>query len=98
MHGFCTSERQSKWVGTLCLCAAMWYGAGAAAADTVTDWNQTAIRATEIAGVPLPVQARAMAIVHAAVFDAVNTIERKFAPYAADIKAAPGASPEAAAA
>ena len=35
----------------------------AAHADVVTDWNQTALRATEIAAMPPPVQARAMAIV-----------------------------------
>lgn len=68
----------------------------AARADVVTDWNQIAIRATETAGTPPPVQARAMAIVHAAVFDAVNAIARKYAVYAVDVRAEPGASPEAA--
>jgi hypothetical protein len=70
----------------------------AARADIVTDWNQTAIRATEIAGVPVPVQARVLAIVHAAMFDAVNAIDRKYTVYAVDVRAAPGASAEAAAA
>ena len=70
----------------------------AARADVVTDWNQTAVRATEIAGAPVPVQMRMMAIVHAAIFDAVNAIERKYAVYAVEVAAAPGASPEAAAA
>jgi hypothetical protein len=64
----------------------------------VIDWNQTALRATEIAAVPVPVQARAMAMVHAAIFDAVNAIERKYAIYAIDVGAKPGALPEAAAA
>jgi len=70
----------------------------AARADVVTDWNQTAVRATEIAGAPVPVQMRMMAIVHAAIFDAVNAIERKYSVYAVEVAAAPGASPEAAAA
>jgi hypothetical protein len=69
-----------------------------ARADAVTDWNQTAVRATEIAGAPVPVQTRAMSIVHAAVFDAVNAIERKYTVYAIDVKPASGASSEAAAA
>jgi hypothetical protein len=70
----------------------------AARADVVTDWNQTAIRATEIAGAPVPVQTRVMSIVHAAIFDAVNAVERKYAAYAVDIGAPSGASAEAAAA
>jgi hypothetical protein len=73
-------------------------GVHAARADIVTDWNQTAIRATEIAGVPVPVQTRVLAIVHAAMFDAVNAIDRKYTVYAVDVRAAPGASAEAAAA
>src|ERR671913_1235401 len=52
--------------------------APAARADAVTDWNQTAVRATEIAGAPVPVQTRAMSIVHAAMFDAVNAVVRKY--------------------
>ena len=69
-----------------------------ARADVVTDWNQTAIRATEIAGAPVPVQTRVMSIVHAAVFDAVNAVERKYAVYAIEARANPGASVTAAAA
>ena len=45
-----------------------------ARADIVTDWNQTALRATQTAGAPVPVQTRVMAIVHAAIFDAVNAV------------------------
>lgn len=72
--------------------------ASCARADVVTDWNQTAIRATEIAGAPVPVQTRVMAMVHAAMFDAVNAIERKYSVYAVDVSAPPGASADAAAA
>jgi len=73
-------------------------GMHAARADTVTDWNQTAVRATEIANAPVPVQMRVMAIVHAAIFDAVNAIEGKYTGYAVEVASAPGASSEAAAA
>lgn len=69
-----------------------------ARADVVTDWNQTAIRATEIAGAPVPVQTRVMAIVHAAIFDAVSAVDRKYAFYAIDLGPATGTSAEAAAA
>ena len=71
--------------------------ASAARADAVTDWNQTAVRATEIAGAPVPVQTRAMSIVHAAMFDAVNAVVRKYTSYAVDLRA-PEASAEVAAA
>lgn len=68
----------------------------AAHADVVTDWNQTALRATEIAAMPPPVQARAMAIVHAAVYDAVNAIDQRHAVYAVTAAAPAGASMESA--
>ena len=70
----------------------------AAHADVVTDWNMTAIRAAQAAGQPNPMFARNLAMVHAAIYDAVNAIERRYTPYAIDIKAAPGASIDAAAA
>jgi hypothetical protein len=70
----------------------------AARGDVVTDWNQTALRATEIAAMPPPVQARAMAIVHAAVYDSVNAIDRRHAVYAVNVTAPTEASMESAAA
>ncbi|MDP1682449.1 MAG: vanadium-dependent haloperoxidase [Burkholderiales bacterium] len=71
---------------------------GVTCADVVTDWNQTALRATEIAAMPLPLQTRVMAIVHAAVYDAVNAIDRRHAVYAVTVTAPTGASMESAAA
>jgi hypothetical protein len=73
-------------------------GAADGRADVVTDWNQAAVRATEVAGAPVPAQLRMMAMVHAAIFDAVNTVEGKYASYAVELPATRGASPEAAAA
>lgn len=43
-------------------------------------------------------QFRALAITHAAIFDAVNASDRRYTPYAVDIKAPGGTSIEAAAA
>jgi hypothetical protein len=68
----------------------------AAMADVVTDWNVTAIDAS--AQTSTPVQSRALAITHAAVFDAVNAIAGKYKAYVAEVKAPAGASQEAAAA
>ena len=40
---------------------------------------------------------RAMGMVHAAMFDAVNSIERRYRPYLVQLPAAPGTSKKAAA-
>jgi hypothetical protein len=71
--------------------------AATARADVVTDWNQTAIATLNAAGVRFPPQTRALAMMHAAIFDAVNATNHRYTPYAIDIYA-PDASPEAAAA
>ena len=70
----------------------------AARADVVTEWNLTAIRASQAAGQPNPMFARNLAMVHAAIYDAVNAIDRSHTVYAVDIQAKPGAAIEAAAA
>lgn len=50
-----------------------------AAADEVLDWNATAVAAIQVPpAVPGPLQSRALAIMHVAIFDAVNGIERRF--------------------
>jgi hypothetical protein len=64
-------------------------------ADVVTQWNAIAMDASAQAN--SLVQSRALAITHAAVFDAANAIAGKYKPYLTEIKAPLGASPEAAA-
>src|SRR5262249_37950321 len=71
---------------------------GTAQADTVTQWNLTMIAGREAAAGPPPPAARAGAIVQASVFDAVNGIARRYAPYHVAPAAPPGASRDAAAA
>src|SRR5262245_66242115 len=66
--------------------------------DVVLEWNQLALRAVGQARVSPVVASRALAITQAAVYDAVNAIERSFEPYHAHVQASRGASPEAAAA
>src|SRR3954468_42336 len=70
--------------------------APSARADMVTDWNVIALD-TIPATISGPPHARLMGYVQAAVFDAVNSVERKYAPYAVD-RREPRASPEVAAA
>jgi hypothetical protein len=67
-------------------------------ADVVLDWNIVALRTTAAAPFNPPLESRNMAIVHAAMFDAVNAIVREFHPYAVRLHAPEGASPDAAAA
>jgi hypothetical protein len=69
-----------------------------ATADVVLDWNTIAIQAMQTApAVPGPLQSRYLAIVHAAVFDAVNGIERRYTPIHVTADAPAGASRQAAA-
>jgi hypothetical protein len=66
-------------------------------ADVVTDWNRIAQQALLNAGSSPVVSSRSMAIVEVSVFDAVNGIERRYAPVHVAFDAAPGASRRAAA-
>ena len=74
--------------------------AAAEAADAVTTWNAHAgVAATAACLTPLnnPLhESRIYAMMHVAVHDAVNAIDRRSRPYAFDGEAEPGASPDAA--
>jgi hypothetical protein len=69
----------------------------AASANVVTDWDEMAVTFIQPRMVP-PVAYRAMAIMHIAMFDAVNTIEPLYRPYQAQLPATPDTSKDAAAA
>jgi hypothetical protein len=72
-------------------------GASLAIADEVTDWNQIMVTATLASTTdPGPLSARPAAIVQAAVFDAINGIERQYTPLHVPPGAAHGASKRAA--
>ena len=74
--------------------------AGPVRADAVVDWNEIALQAitTAIAaGRPGVTTGLDLAMVHAAVYDAVQAIDRRFEPYHVEIPGASG-SPAAAAA
>ena len=68
-----------------------------ASANVVTDWDDKAVALIQPRMVP-PVAYRAMAIVHIAMFDAVNSIEPHYRPYYAQLPAPRETSKEAAAA
>jgi hypothetical protein len=70
---------------------------GAARADEVTDWHEHMLTVLTTAGVNPPVSTREAALVSAAVFDAVNGIERRYEAIHVSADAPRGASKRAAA-
>ncbi|HET9767783.1 MAG TPA: phosphatase PAP2 family protein [Thermoanaerobaculia bacterium] len=70
--------------------------AGAATAEVVVDWNNVTLNAIRTDKTPPPKASRALAMVHVAVFDAVDGILGGYSPYHVTDAAPPGASPEAA--
>jgi membrane-associated phospholipid phosphatase len=66
--------------------------------DVVLQWNQIFLDTFKADRVLPLFFGREAAIVHAAIYDAVNDIDRSYAPFFADVKAPRGASLEAAAA
>ena len=69
-----------------------------ARADTVTDWNQTAIEVMKVAGTPNNPWSRAMAMMHVAMSDAINATQPRYARYLTSVASRPAASEDAAAA
>jgi hypothetical protein len=81
--------------GLILTAAATW--TGPAAADAVTDWNEITLNAVTL-GRPGPPGTLDMALVHVAVHDAVQAIDRRFEPYHVEIKGAKGSRSAAVAA
>ena len=69
-----------------------------ARADVITEWNAEADALALAKKVPAPVHGRNQAILHVAMFEAVNAIERRYAPYRLTLTADRATSKEAAAA
>ncbi len=69
----------------------------AQALDPISAWNQISENAVKAAGHPPPVAALDFAIVHLAIYDAVESIERRYEPYYTLVPGATGSSTAAAA-
>ncbi len=73
-----------------------------ASANVITDWDEKAIAAVQamanLGGTNPYMAQRMMAMVHTAMFDAVNSIERRYRPYLVQLSSDPTTSKEAAAA
>jgi membrane-associated phospholipid phosphatase len=79
-------------------CALMALLTGAFAhADVVTDWNNAALDAIRADNTTPPIASRCLAILHAAIYDAVNGIARTHEPYLVQSEVPASASREAAA-
>ena len=73
-------------------------GASSAGADVLGDWTDIALNAAAAARQPATLQTRTLAMVHVAMFDTINSVDARYAPYR--VKAVPsvGTSADAAAA
>ena len=70
--------------------------AAQARAGEVERWNRIATDVSAAAQTDPLTESRVFSIMHAAMHDALNAIERRYEPYRADLTAARGASPQAA--
>src|SRR2546422_1285583 len=66
-------------------------------ADVVTDWNQTTLEVLKAGNMVGNPWSRAMAMVHVAMSDAINSVQGRYRGYVSAAPAAPNASAEAAA-
>src|SRR5258707_946430 len=83
------------WLFALCLML----NTASVAQDAVTEWNLNAEKAVLSSAINSDAvsTARVYVLMHAAIFDAVNGIERRYTPYHVDVAAPRGASRRAAA-
>lgn len=94
--------KRTQWIPRV-LCTAgvaIWAVAGQEMlqADMVTDWNEHVEQAIKAVALNPGLQGRVEAIVHVAIYDAVNGIAHKYEPYFVTERSPGGASEEAAAA
>ena len=79
-----SSERRRLFVLVLCAIGALLLAVNVpASADVIADWNERAVAAGYAARQGPPVHGRIMAMVHLAMFEAVNSIEPRYRPYRA---------------
>jgi hypothetical protein len=79
-------------------CVAVLTVCGVSRADVLSDWTDLAVQTSVANKQPPFVQTRTLAMVHLAVFEALDAIDHRYQPYRSPLPPNPGASPEAAAA
>lgn len=90
------NPRKKRYQLTLLIVAATWFASPMTRADVVTDWNAKAGDIVVGARLGAPAANRVLAIVHTAVYEAVNAITKRYPAEHVLLDAAPGASVEAA--
>ena len=95
MQGFRVLDRKVA-TASLVICLAVLTGVPLVAANEVTGWNETAMKAIAANGQSPVVATRTLAMVHAAVHDALNAIARRYDAYYFEGPGDPAASPDAA--
>src|SRR6516162_11743523 len=83
----------SRIMRSAMLAVGLMFPAVSTEANVITDWDATAVSVTP----PSAAGLREMAIMHVAMFDAVNSIARRYRPYIAQLTASETTSQEAAA-
>jgi hypothetical protein len=84
-----------RWVASIMILTGL---GGPVSADVITDWNEKAVALVSKNRMLPPQAERIIASVHVAMFDAVNSIDRRYRPYRLAVSTAKEASKEAAAA
>ena len=82
----------SRIMRSAMLAVGLMFPAVSTEANVITDWDATAVSVTP----PSAAGLREMAIMHVAMFDAVNSIARRYRPYIAQPTASEATSQEAA--
>jgi hypothetical protein len=83
----------SRVLRSATLAVGLMFHAGSAEANVITDWDANAVAVVP----PTAAGLREMAILHLAMFDAVNSIDRSYRPYVVQLAASKATSREAAA-
>src|SRR5438477_10689110 len=78
MNTFFRGRLFIAYIGTISLTSSICMPANA---DVVTDWNNAALDAIRAGNTSPPVASRALAILHASIYDAVNGIARTHERY-----------------
>ena len=90
-------REQQKHAASAAACVEPLEARALMAGDVVLHWNEVLLQSLPSQPPRVPLS-RNMAMVHLAIFDAVNAIDRSYEPYHANVHASRGASMEAAAA
>jgi hypothetical protein len=86
-----------KQIAVVMFGGAMAFGACIARADAVADWNQTAVEVMKNAKVAGNPWSRALAMMHVAMSDAINSVQGRHERYVTSVVIKPSASADAAA-